>query len=472
MIAGKREMNCSTYKMLSAFILALLVPVFAHGENKKVSLKECIEIASQNNPEIKLSAEEQNTARAYYNQKNAENIPQLYAFFRENKGSDADRPELNPKSKYYDPKIKQAYDSGEYKFDNNSFIQLQAGVAVTYPLVDPSRKNEENVALKRLDMYRLMDKKTKDSILTNVKRLYYECLFAKKTTELRQKMITNFEKRLASIRVLVRTGDKPIFEQSSAEVSLSQAKLDFQRSNNFEQQQKAELKAAMGLLQDATDLLLEDYAANIPVLKYSLDEIYRFVDDCTELRIAKINAEMNRERIYTARAQHLPKVDFTASYLYQNSFDVSKEPMNSLSTGSNWSPQWFIALEGKLSIFSGGAIEAMADGALSEYNKSLYNNQKVLINVRKDATNLFNKLTELKEQLSISRLNIENARVNLNLAQRSYDGGVGNLFLVQGAETSLLQTEMYYAESIKSYYQTLAALASIIGVDEEVLCAQ
>lgn len=462
-------MSCK--KLVRYFILITMVcfPFLVHGEGKPVSLRDCLEIALQNNPDIKYAGEDINRAKAAYSTRKAEGRPQIGGRVYQQQGDD--RYKKNAEGTAYLAELPE-------NKEKIPFVTFGIGIEGSYSLFNQPQSVTQDIYSRYITIAQLNEKRTRGSVTTAVKQLFYEVLYQKRNAELQQKIIDSQERRYASIRILVQTGDRSMIDQSAATVSLAQAKLEYQQIKNAEKTQTAELKAAMGLLNDSTEMILGEFPSSIPVLKYSIDEIYKFIENSTEVQIAKLNSDIQQTRIVAVRSAHLPTVDLMAGYYYQNvNVDISgdikgRSFSEQLKSKESWGPTFGFGFRASLSIYNGGRIESATDEAFADYNKSLYESQRVLVRLRKDATTNFNRLSELKQQIEISQLNIENARVNYTLAQKGYDAGIRDLRSLQDAEASFLSTEMWSFGAKKQYFQVLASLANLIGVDEEVLCAQ
>jgi outer membrane protein TolC len=465
------DMSCKKPVLYAFVFISFLVPLSVRGEGNPVTLKNCLEIALLNNPDIKSAAEEINRAKASYNGRKGEGLPQIYGKTYMDKGDDRYKKVTNSDGSL-------GYSSLSEDKERIPFLKFGVGVEGSFSLFNLPQSVNVDIASRSITLAQFNEKKVRDNVSASVKQLYYEVLYQHRNAELQKKIIESQERRYAAIRILVQTGDRSMIDQSAATVTLAQAKLDYQRMKNAEATQKTELKAVMGLLNDSTEMVVGEFPSTVPSLKYSIDEIYKFIEYSTDVQIAKLNSDIHQTRIKAARSSHLPTVDLFGGYYYEN----PKVDINGDLTGRSWSEQlknkkgWGPILgfgfRASLSIYNGGRIEAAADESFAEYNKSQYENQRVMVRLRKDATNYFNRLAELRQQLEVSRLNVENARVNYTLAQKGYDAGIRDLRSLQDAEASYLSTEMWSFGAKKEYFQVLAALANLIGVDEEVLCAQ
>jgi outer membrane protein TolC len=421
------------------------------AEMPAVTVKDCVSLALQNNPDIRILIEDDNKSVAAYGMEVGADSLSVNLIFQ---------PQMIDTSS--NSNISQPT-PGESFYFYPSFSLL-----ATYPLYTPGNGKRIAIARKGIDVSKLQGKKSRDDVILGVKTLYYSLVRAHKMVALRQQMKTNYENRLASVKVYVQRGDRPVMEQSTAEVALSQVCLDLMADQNVEKATMAELKAQLGMLSDAPDLLVADFP-ELPVLKYNLDQIYGLVDSYSaDVMIAGIKTEQARLAVSASREQHLPSVSVLFGTTYSDT-TVNLQKMTTYNTGK-WEQLFIFGATASLNLYSGGRISSSTDSALADYNKSLYYQRKMLINSRKTAKTNYSRLQELKEQIKFVHLNIENSRTNLLLTKRSFDSGIVNQSVVQTAEMTFLQSEVGLIDAQLEYFKTLASLSNLIGLEEEFLC--
>jgi outer membrane protein len=455
----------------SIVILILLlgsVSVFAENDQRAVTVQECVSLSLQNNPEIRGLIEDENKSIADY--KAAQGADSLNANFTFTPHAAA----MVYDSKSTPPGYKPGLVDATNTTINDKWYCPYMQLSLTYSLYNPVNKAKIAVSRKSIDAAKLQGKKGRDDFVGNVKTLYYNLIRANNAVKLRQQMKTNYESRLASIRVYVQRGDRPVMDQSSAEVALSQVSIDLKVAQNLAADIMSELKAAMGIMNDAPDLNVADFS-ELPELTYSIDQIEGLINTYSaDVLIAANRTEQARLAITAARMQHLPSVQIFGGYIYSNpsvDFQDTKTYQN-MSGRSKWEISSVIGVTASINIFSGGRIVAQTDSAIADYNKAVYNQRRQSINARKNAQNYVRKLKELREQVKVVRLNIANSRMNLTLTQRSFDSGIVNQLVVQNAEIGLLQAQMSLVDAQCEYFKVLANLSNLIGLEESFLCGK
>ena len=352
-------------------------------------------------------------------------------------------------------------------------FNIDAVLKATYPLYKPGLGTNEDIAKIMVDITKLKNKKSLGDILLSVKKLYFANIGAGYYSRLMEQMKNNYAKRLVSIKALVASGDKPILEQSMAEVGLAQAELDYKKSLNNKRSVQSDFKIILGLPDNSEDIITEDFPG-IPVVKYSIDDISSLIQRYNpEMQIAHFASEIARIEIQGVQLKHLPTVGLTgvAGFAY-NKFDYKKNGIDGLKNTNNWGPEMGFTLTAILPIYNGGSINAQTDIKIADYNKSQIIEKKSYLSLMRDARTNYELLNELLERIQIAKFNIKNAALNLLLAQKSYDSGIVDLTVVQNAELSMFNTEKTLIDSQVGYFQTLSVLANIVGVEEKELCRE
>lgn len=453
-------MKISIFGLIIYICLLSVIPLYSQElPIKKVTLEECIEIAVQNHPEIKLSFEERKDAIAQYRLSQSRNRVQINAeiktveYLKEN--SDKSNEVLNIPGK-------------------DTVIGLFAGPTVTYNLIDSRKSDVEDSARLAVDLSKTNVIKVRDLIISNVKKAYYGYLFASENTGMMMQLVDKFSVKLQKAQILFKTGQRPILDVTKSDVDLGDAKLQYEKAKNQESLMKTELLASMGIMDDDIDFSPVK-VSQLPQLRFSLKELYSLAEEYyPDIKIAKIRKDINRLNISVAQSAHMPTVDLLASFGFENTTIFDNDTMKYKSYQERFSENWELSshfgIRAKVPIYSGGGIEAAVESAEAEYNKSKYIEKEILVRMKAMIRNYFNSLNEYKKQIEISKLIIDNAEKHLMLARKSYENGIGSQLDMQDAETAVIKAVVSRTKAGYDYLITLALLANVIGLDEEYIC--
>ncbi len=423
------------------------------GQSRDVSLEECINIALQHHPGIKTSAEDENSAVAQYKVARSRKRLQVYLG-------------LNT-VEYLKPEASQ----GKFNVPGqDTTIGLFVGPTATYNLYDPKRSEAVEVARLSIDLSKLKAVKVKSSIINSIKKAYYTYGLARETSLLREELMKKFEAKLKRARVLFRLGQRPILDVSKSEVDLEASKLEYERAKNQENLSKSNLLSSMGIVQE--DIAFSPTAfEELPELKYNLKELYNLSENnYPDLKIVRLQKDIGRTSISMEKSAYYPSVDLTASLGFENKQIQGKDNFSDNYNKSNWNPAFHAGITAQVPLYTGGGISGKIDVALADYNKILYQEQEIMINMRSLLKSYYQEMVVLKRQLEIARLSITNAENHLKLAQKSYDNGLGSQLEMQDAELSVLNAQMSFIKAKYEYMIALANLSHVVGLGEDKIC--
>ena len=438
----------------------IIIPFVSFAETRFVSIKECIDIGIQNSPDVAIELENQKIAEAGQRKVESLKKPSLSLDARtmtEKIDTEAEEKERHKSLKFY--KIE------DYK------IGLFSGISARYKLLHPDYSSKLDLSKKSVELSRLSDYITRSEITLKIKNAYYDYLLSKHISILKAKIEENYKKRLNVVSVLVKNGERPILDLSTAEVIYARASLDYRKAKNDQEYRKKDLLASMGIF----EMVEGDYdfldIDEVPEFSLNLDTILELADNNSPLlMMAKYKKEMSRLEIAIAKAGDNLSVDVVGSLGYQNETLYDRKYMKENTDRKNWNLIYLFNVVASMPLYTGGAYSASVDQSIAKYNKESYNELSVSNDIKKKISATYSLMVVLMDQMKISKLNVENARTNLRLAQLSYESGTGSQLTLQTAEYSLFQSEMEILNSKYEYLQNVSMLANMIGIDEELLC--
>lgn len=429
-----------------------------YPQSKKVSLKECVEIALQQHPQIKIASEDRKKSIANY--KTAKSLNKILV-----QGEVKTVEYLNTDRDANDTNIP----------GRDTSFGLFAGVTATYNLIDPKESKMEDMARISIDLMKMNTYKVRQKIVVKVKEAYYDYIMAREGSVLREELLGKFEDKLKLASKLFKNGLRPILDVSKAEVDLSNARFEYEKSKNSEKLMKTMLLASMGILD--TEITVQPIKVDtLPKLRYKLKELYQLSEyNYPGVGIAKFKKKINKISIEIEQSASYPRVDLFASLGFENQldnsdFDNTDTAQDRFLTKGNWEPTVHAGLSAKFPIFSRGGIEGRVEAAVAEYRKSEYNEKEIQLNIRGMIRAYLQSMNEYSRQIQVSSMMIENAKKHLELAQKSYQNGIGSLLDMNDAEMSVVRARFGLIEARYEYLKTLAKISNIVGIGEEHLC--
>ncbi len=423
------------------------------AQPRTVTVEECVTIAVQNHPEIKAASENQAAAIANYHISRAGNSVIVDA---------------NAKTVEY---LKQDRSPGQVNIPGvDTTIGLFAGLGATYNLYDPRVSTSIDVARLSVDMAKINTVIVRNRVVLNVKKTYFNYGLAKESTIFREKLKDKYQEKLAKTRILHRIGQRSALEVSKAELDMESAKLDNERSRNNEASMRTNLLIAMGILDDNIEfspIILQQF----PELRYTVDELYNLAQaNSIDIRSINMKKDLGKLNIEFQKSSRYPRVDIQAAFGFENRDLQNREEIKSGIKGNNWEPTFHAGFTASMPVFSGGAITSKVDRSVAEYNSVLYEEKRLLLNVKSVIRTNYYLMVELTKQVDMSRLMADNAEKHLELTRRYYESGVSTQLEVRDAELSLLNAQLMSVKAQYDYLITLAELSHIVGLSEEQIC--
>lgn len=440
------------------FILPfLLFPVFLFGEEKKITLEQCIEVALQNHPSLFVAIEDDKKSIANY---------QIARSMR---------------SIIVDGEIKtveytKSNSSADSRFSipgEDTDIGLFAGLSLTYNLYNAKKDVVEEQARTSIDVAKVTNYQVKSKIIYEVKNAYYSYLLARDILAIREEIYNKYKSKAQLSRQLFEQGSRPILDVSKAEVDLANSQLQLEQAKNNERKMRQSLYYAMGLEEnDQIDIIPENIdLEKLPEINCTLANLYRMCEVYNpELRIARLQKKIAQLKITEEAGSHYPTVDLLIGLGYENKKLYGMGNIGSNFEAGSWSPAFHGAIRASLPIYSGGRISARVDSATADYNKMIYKEKEILTDIKNQVRDNYRTLEEMKRQIEISELIIKNAQRHQLLAQRSYENGAGTLLELQDADLNVIQAKIGLLEARYNYLLNFAKLVDTVGFGEGILC--
>ncbi|MCX8124642.1 MAG: TolC family protein [Spirochaetes bacterium] len=446
---------------VNIFLLVVIFVYFfnfknLHADNfARASLSDCLQIALQNNINIKMAMEDVNTA--LLNMKITQGSNNI---------------QVNGTVQTIEILKSNAVNSSFNVPGKDTLIGLFVGAQASYKLYDANKNNYERLRLLEYNNVVLSALKVKNNVIRDVKIAYYQLAFAKKKSELLEKLVKSFEIKYANVEQLFKNGQRTMLDVSKAQVDLTNAQLNYQRAQNEFAVAKNKLLSLMGIQIepfdiDTTGFDIDSSVADIP---HSLDELLELASQYSfDIKSAEINQEIAKTQIDIEKDKRFPVINIIASLGYENRSIQNGEFTESLSDKNNWKPTMHAGVTANFPIFTSGVLSSSIDRAAVTYNKAMYNSKTTVDTLQGSIKSYYTSLKDMKVQLNISRQLIENAKKYLDLVQKNYDRGIITQNELQDAELNYINATIDFVKILTDYYINYNQLISLLCIDENIL---
>lgn len=411
-------------------------------ESRKLTLKEAIDLAIHQNPNIRLSLKTYEASFANKRIVQSGFYPQVQTNLAYTRSTSNFAPSPGFVSS-----------SQGFGSENDvSYPNYNATLSFTQMLFDFGQLSSEVHSAETLAQSADTDRQTASAtLILNVKQAYYGLLQNIRIQQVDEETVLQMEKHLEQAEGFFKVGSKPKFDVTKAQVDLTNARLTLIKGKNDVQIARVTLNNAMGLSIDSrvepVDPLVYKKA------EITLEDAQRSaIEYRPELASVRLKKQSGKFQLEFSKRQFFPTLAANGSYVYRNS---------DFPLVHNWS----VGATLTWPLFNGFQTTRQVDQAEANFEafsaQEEIQTQNILLDVRQSYLNL----VAAEEQISTSELVVKQATENLDLAEGRYKAGVGTAIETTDAEVSLSSAKTNAVQALYNYNVAEAQLRKAIGAE-------
>ena len=426
-------------------VLAVLLPPISSFDDghaaEQLSLKECIETALKNQPTIRAARENVRAGQGRETQAASPYLPQLTA----STGYSESHAPLggafgDSTTKSYTTSLSLSQTLYDFGKTGNAYDAAKLG---TLSLEQDAERISQEVVL-------------------NVKQSYYALLAAKKLVEVARKTIEQTESHLKQAEAFFRTGSKPRYDVTRAEVEVNNANLGLINAKNGVRIRTIALNNAMGIDPGKATEIVEALPA-VPVLPTLEQAQLDALQSRPDMKQMEADIAAARARLSSEQANYLPTLSASAAYNWANGSTEMGPFLGTMFKGDVQN-SWNAGIMLTLPLFQGGltkgrVAEARANVLALEAQRDRVK-QSILLEVNQASADL----ESAAARVDVMEKTLQKARENLDIAQGRYKAGVGPYIEVTDAQLSSVNSETDRIQALYDYHLAIARLLKAMGV--------
>ncbi len=442
-----------------------------------LSLRDCIAIALNNNPNIKSARYNYGISKTNVNIARSEFFPTVgvgtgYTF----NGVDSKRTTSSTNTYSVEAQLNQLL----WNFGRtNAHIKMQKFYLIADKFV--------------------FDNTVRETIF-NVKQKYYEVLAARTTVLINQAYVDINERNYLRTKAYFDEGIKSKIDLVNAEVTLSDSKITLIKSENSYKNSLVNLNNAMYLANAPTysisgteDFNIKDNVAPVDLTKitkptdseisqvpvsvkdaklissveklevladYKVSEFPYTFEECikmayknrADLKAYSSTLDAVKENLLYVKRNYYPELAATAGYGFRDTNRTS-----SFNVGVNLSSSVNI-MNQKAKVDAAKLQVDLAENSLSQLNQDIYF----------EVQNAYINMIELEKQIPLLAVKVRQTFENYELAEGRYYVGLGDYIQLQDAKVNYNNAQTSYIETIYNYNVARANLESVIALPQDV----
>ena len=291
---------------------------------------------------------------------------------------------------------------------------------------------------------------TAASLVLGVKEAYYSFLKAKMSEIVAKETVNQFQQHFDVAETFFETGKSSKIDVTSAEVNLSNARIQLISVQNALHIARVTLNKAMGLI-SAPEYDVEEqfYLEKISIsFETALAQAYENRPDLLSTGLKK---EALEKGIDLNKKGYLPVLSGNAAYGYAGD-DTSMDK------------SWNVGVALAFPLFSGLSTKYAVDEARANLDVAKANEESLRQSVYQEVQSAWLNRREAFERIEAGRIIVRQAEENVELAKGRYETGVGNSIEITDAMIKLNNAKMTYITALSDFSVAQARLEKAIGV--------
>jgi TolC family type I secretion outer membrane protein len=393
-----------------------------------LTLQQCINTALKNHPAINAAAGTIRQSESKIGQARAGYYPQI------NIQSDYSRIGQAPTSLRSDPYnyYSNSLNLNQTLFD---FGKTSSSVDIQILTKQSAEADFQNTAA---------------SLVLGVKEAYYSFLKAKMSEIVAKETVNQFQQHFDVAETFFETGKSSKIDVTSAEVNLSNARIQLISVQNALHIARVTLNKAMGLI-SAPEYDVEEqfYLEKISIsFETALAQAYENRPDLLSTGLKK---EALEKGIDLNKKGYLPVLSGNAAYGYAGD-DTSMDK------------SWNVGVALAFPLFTGLSTKYAVDEARANLDVARANEESLRQSVYQEVQSAWLNRREAFERIEAGRIIVRQAEENVELAKGRYETGVGNSIEITDAMIKLNNAKMTYITALSDFSVAQARLEKAIGV--------
>jgi outer membrane protein TolC len=416
-------------------------PVFSQNMGKEYTLNELVNIAFQNNPQLKANEKNIQAGLKQIDYLDKDYLPQIFFDFNISRW------------KYLLP--------NKQKLLGNSLNDIYADFRINQLIYDWSKNSlQKDYADKTVDIDRNFTRKLKQAFTFSIAKSYLELLKAKRTVQIQEEAINQLREHLKNAEALYSIGKVSNLDVIKAQVQIEVALDELAKAKNQLDVQKNNINVLCGnTLGDPFDVVdnIEDLWNRYSNKNYDIDEL-------NNLLIAK---HPDLENIRTQKELKSKEAELFNKEYYPNlyAFGITNVEDSKLPMGNfNWNVG--VTVSYSLPFFKGSNFQEKVEQSKIRIEALQENENAILQQLETNVKNNMVKLDDIKSRLSGTQKIVKLAEESLTTANLKYNIGKGSSLDVLDAETVLTTAKLNLNQIVIDLLSTIAELNYNIGSDE------
>jgi len=408
-----------------------------------LTLDKALEIALDENPTIKVAAEE---------------IALKKVASKEAWQSLLSEASLNGSLDHTIKAAEMKLNDMSFKMGQDGTNTANAGLSINLPLFAPAVYRAMSMTKTDIELAVEKSRASELDLINQVTKAYYQLMLAQDSYEVLQGSYKLAEDNFNVVNAKYQQGAVSEFDKISAEVQMRSIKPNVISAANAVTLAKLQLKVLMGITADV-DIKTDDNLTNYESMLFAnqLKEEDMSLENNTTMKQFELNMKLLEKNVKSLKTNFMPTLSMSFSYQYQSLYNPNINFFD-----YTWSNSSSLMFNLSIPLYRASNFTKVKSARI-QMRQLDWNRIDTERKLNMQVVSYRNNMTASSEQVVSNKENVMQAEKAVQIAGKRYEVGKGTVLELNSSQVSLTQAQLTYNQSIYDYLVAKADLDQVLG---------
>lgn len=408
-----------------------------------LTLDKALEIALDENPTIKVAAEEIALKKVASKEAWQSLLPEA---------------SLNGSLDHTIKAAEMKLNDMSFKMGQDGTNTANAGLSINLPLFAPAVYRAMSMTKTDIELAVEKSRASELDLINQVTKAYCQLMLAQDSYEVLQGSYKLAEDNFNVVNAKYQQGAVSEFDKISAEVQMRSIKPNVISAVNAVTLAKLQLKVLMGITADV-DIKTDDNLTNYESMLFAnqLKEEDMSLENNTTMKQFELNMKLLEKNVKSLKTNFMPTLSMSFSYQYQSLYNPNINFFD-----YTWSNSSSLMFNLSIPLYRASNFTKVKSARI-QMRQLDWNRIDTERKLNMQVVSYRNNMTASSEQVVSNKENVMQAEKAVQIAGKRYEVGKGTVLELNSSQVSLTQAQLTYNQSIYDYLVAKADLDQVLG---------
>lgn len=345
-----------------------------------------------------------------------------------------------------------------FKMGQDGTNTANAGLSINLPLFAPAVYRAMSMTKTDIELAVEKSRASELDLINQVTKAYYQLMLAQDSYEVLQGSYKLAEDNFNVVNAKYQQGAVSEFDKISAEVQMRSIKPNVISAANAVTLAKLQLKVLMGITADV-DIKTDDNLTNYESMLFAnqLKEEDMSLENNTTMKQFELNMKLLEKNVKSLKTNFMPTLSMSFSYQYQSLYNPNINFFD-----YTWSNSSSLMFNLSIPLYRASNFTKVKSARI-QMRQLDWNRIDTERKLNMQVVSYRNNMTASSEQVVSNKENVMQAEKAVQIAGKRYEVGKGTVLELNSSQVSLTQAQLTYNQSIYDYLVAKADLGSGFG---------